>query len=255
VWNLLSNAVKFTPAGGRVDVFASCTDGVMRLRVSDSGQGIAPDFLPYVFEAFRQANGGTTRRHGGLGLGLAIVRQIVQAHGGTISAFSEGPGKGSTFSLEMPVRNGIDRVSPVDATATDVATDNRLDGVRVLLVDDDEDSLELLIRALSRSGAAATACCSAEEALQKLPRVRPHVVVSDIAMPGMDGYELIRRVRALSPEEGGLTPAIALTAQAARETRENAISAGFQEYDSKPVDVDRLLRSVEALSVKQLSTS
>ena len=250
VWNLLSNAIKFTRSGGRIEVHASCAASMVTLRVTDTGQGIDPDFLPFVFESFRQADGSTTRRHGGLGLGLAIVRQIVQGHGGTISAHSEGLGHGAMFVVELPATGVSDlpeRHSSPPATGPIPAGVMVLDGVKVLVVDDDEDGRELLAEAMSRRGAHAVACGSAEEALERVTSFRPHVLVSDIAMPGMDGYQLIRQLRGLSPASGGLTPAIAVTALTARGTRERIMAAGFQEYAEKPVDLDRLVQAVAAL--------
>jgi len=251
VWNLLANAVKFTGAGGRVELSSKAEGGKAVLRVTDSGQGIDPEFLPYLFEPFRQANGSTTRRHGGLGLGLAIVRQIVQAHGGTIWAESDGVGHGATFIVELPLEGAVeahaDSAEPPLSSGCDSGTSLRLDGLKVLLVDDEEDSRELMAHVLSVYGAQVTACSSVQEFVTRFPEVRPDVLVSDIAMPGADGYELIQWLRRLPKEQGGLTPAVAVTAHARRESREQALSAGYQRHASKPIDIRNLVSTIAEL--------
>ncbi|HEV2761442.1 MAG TPA: PAS domain S-box protein [Pyrinomonadaceae bacterium] len=265
VWNLLSNAVKFTGAGGQVKIEAGHLLSSVRLTVSDTGQGIAPDFLPYVFERFRQADGSTTRQHGGLGLGLSIVRHLVEAHGGSVHAYSAGLGQGASFTVDLPLPAAprpVARTETVESqpTPSDVArtapsreTPPALLGVRVLLVEDDPDTLELTKVFLRRHGAEVTAVASAEDALSALADDRPDVIVSDIGMPGMDGYELLRRVRALSPDEGGLTPALALTAYAGDADRVHALRAGFQSHVSKPVNPPALLEAVAALAARARS--
>lgn len=253
IWNLLANAVKFSGQGAAVVVRASSSDAKTTLSVSDTGQGIDPDFLPYVFEPFRQANGSTTRRHGGLGLGLAIVRQIVQGHGGSIEAHSEGLGHGSTFTVilptcELPPVRLPSKSSPESGGPTSFGAELRLDGLRVLVVDDDRDSRELLEQALAGRGALVAIAESAFEGLAHLEHFRPDVLVSDLAMPDADGYELVRRIRALPPERGGSTPALALTAHTGREALERAIACGFQRYAQKPVDLTCFVEIVSELA-------
>jgi len=251
VWNLLANAVKYTGSGGRVGVRAELGEGFTNLTVSDTGQGIDPNFLPYVFEAFRQANGSTTRRHGGLGLGLAIVRQIVDAHGGSIQAYSAGAGHGSTFTIKLPV-DGIEpseRPSePHSGSVPPSMPGLPLDGLKVLVIDDDDDGRELIVQVLSAHGAQVSMLNSGERALLELERFRPDVLVSDIAMPLLDGYELIRLVRALEPERGGRTPALAVTAHAGKEVVERVLESGFQRYASKPLDIVGLVVHVSELA-------
>jgi signal transduction histidine kinase/DNA-binding response OmpR family regulator len=250
VWNLLSNAIKFTPKGGKVSLKAFREDGDVVISVSDSGDGMEQSFLPHVFDAFRQADGSTTRKNGGLGLGLAIVKQLVQAHGGIIQAESEGLGLGATFTLRLPVRE-VQSLRPdlraYDGAVSTGTPETRLDGLRVLVVDDDEDARMLLAETLETLGATVSAAGSAREALESLPGACPHVLVSDISMPLVDGYTLLQRVRALRPEQGGRTPAIALTAHARREDAARALKAGFQIHLPKPVDLDRLILAIANL--------
>jgi signal transduction histidine kinase len=248
IWNVLSNAIKFTPKGGSVALKATRVESDVVITVTDTGQGIGREFLGHLFEPFRQADGSTTRRHGGLGLGLAIVKQLVQAHGGNIVAHSEGEGLGSTFTMTFPARpvraSGTERRSAPSAevqTDPGAEPDCRLDGLRVLVVDDDDDARGLIQRVLSDRGALVTVAPSAEVALHELERVRPDVLVSDIGMPEVDGYGLIRLIRGLPPERGGRTPAIAITAYARAEDTERAVSTGFQAYMSKPIDTSRLI--------------
>ncbi len=222
VWNLLSNAVKFTESGGRVCVKVSQVGNAIEVSVSDTGQGISKEFLPYVFDRFRQADSTTTRQHGGLGLGLAIARHLVEIHGGSIRAESDGQGKGAKFTIRLPVVEG-------SAGAAHFSEANRhqlarspqlLSGLNVLVVDDDSDTLSLMATALSRRQANVTAVSSAGEAIQAITRNRPDVLVSDIAMPGEDGYGLIEKVRRLETDESQKIPAVAITAYAKEEDRE-----------------------------------
>jgi len=252
VWNLLSNAVKFTQNGGRVCVKVSQGAGVVEVSVSDTGQGINKEFLPYVFDRFRQADSTTTRQHGGLGLGLAIARHLVEIHGGMIRAESPGVGRGATFTIRLPLLEktvGTPRV--LDRNQLSLAQSPQLlSGVNVLLVDDDSDTLSLMTTALTRRHANVTAVSSAGEAIQAIARRRPDVLVSDIAMPDEDGYGLIEKVRLL---ENGLPqkiPAVAITAYAKEEDRQRALSAGFQIYLAKPVELTELI-SVVARAAKR----
>ncbi len=244
VWNLVSNAVKFTPKGGRVDVRLCRVRSFVEIEVADSGAGISPAFLPAVFDRFRQADSSTTRKHGGLGLGLAIVRHLVELHGGAVSAASAGEGLGSTFTVRLPIRAvrlppASSRMPPYAAPAADspmpeIAT--ALAGLRVMIVDDEPDALEMLALLLAACGAEVRAVASAAAALAALADWQPDVLVSDIGMPEADGYDLIRQVRALPGGERAAVPAIALTAHARAEDRANALAAGFQAHVAKPVD-------------------
>lgn len=252
VLNLVTNALKFTRPGGRIEVSLRGGDPV-ELRVRDDGAGIPLDFLPFVFERFRQAKGGTTRAHGGLGLGLAIVRHIVELHGGTVTAESEGEGKGATFTVRLPAREGAPPSTSgvYDPSSTDVsrlAVTPILEGVRVLVVDDDEGARELVASSLERFGATAFATASALEALRVLSEVRPRAIVSDLGMPEVDGYEMMRRIRARGPDDPpARVPALALTAYAREIERQRALDAGFQMHLSKPIDPLELARAVQAL--------
>jgi CheY-like chemotaxis protein/nitrogen-specific signal transduction histidine kinase len=250
VWNLLSNAVKFTDSGGRVCVKVSRAGGAVEVRVSDTGQGISREFLPYVFDRFRQADSTTTRQHGGLGLGLAIARHLVEIHGGTINAESGGDGRGATFTIRLPL---------VEATAKSFVEPDQLkvsrspqllSGLNVLIVDDDSDTLTLMQTALERREANVTAVSSAGEAIQAITLKRPDVLVSDIAMPDEDGYGLIKKVRSLENGASENIPAVAITAYAKEEDRERALLAGFQIYLAKPVELTELI-SVVARAAKR----
>jgi PAS domain S-box-containing protein len=253
VWNLLSNAVKFTPKGGSVQVHAHRDGSEVRIRVTDTGEGIRRDVLPLVFERFQQADASTTRRHGGLGLGLAIVKQLVAAHGGTVHAESEGDGKGATFVVRLPARSAVPAIgrgrgAPAsDATAGTMEDAPRLDGLRVLVVDDEEDARELVREVLRSLGADVHVASSAPEALEKLGTFKPDVVVSDIGMPDADGLSLIRRIRALPVDNGGRTPAVALTAYARAEDAQRALAAGYQMHVAKPVEAVQLAMVVANL--------
>ncbi len=256
VWNLLSNAIKFTPAGGRVEVRMERAGSDAQIRVSDTGCGIAPDFLPFIFDRFRQADGSTMRCHGGLGLGLAIVRHLVELHGGTVHASSEGEGRGSTFTIRLPLAAPERaRGRRADAAAASVipsedagARAPSLEGVRVLLVDDDEDTLQMLAHLLTEYRAAVQTATDAAQALEALRWFKPDVLVSDLAMGGEDGYSLINKVRRLSDEDGRHTPAVALTAYVRVEDRARALSAGFNVFVPKPVEPCELVTAIANLA-------
>ena len=250
VWNLLANAVKFTPKNGHVHVMIERANSHVEISVTDSGQGISPEFLGQVFDRFRQADSSTTRRHGGLGLGLSIVKNLTELHGGTVRVTSPGVGLGSTFTVTLPLqavrhesvsttgrsREGLNGVEPA----------GDLEGVKVLVVDDEADSAAVVRRILSRHRADVCAANSMEEALTAFTRFEPNVVLSDIGMPGHDGYELIAALRNLP---GGRTvPAVALTALARSEDRTRALRAGFQMHVAKPVDSDELVAVVKNLA-------
>ena len=252
VWNLLSNAVKFTDNGGSVCVKVWRVGGAVEVSVSDTGRGISKEFLPYVFERFRQADSTTTRQHGGLGLGLAIARHLVEIHGGTINAESGGDGRGATFTIRLPLIDAT--TSPKGFAEPDqhklTRSPQLLSGLNVLLVDDDSDTLTLMATALKRRQANVTAVSSAGEAIQAITRKRPDVLVSDIAMPDEDGYGLIKRIRSLENGVSENIPAVAITAYAKEEDRERALSAGFQIYLAKPVELTELI-SVVARAAKR----
>ncbi len=252
VWNLLSNAVKFTAGGGSVEVSTRQDDRYVEIRVQDDGVGIDPEFLPHVFEPFRQADSSTARRHGGLGLGLAIVHRLVEAHGGTIEAQSE-LGKGSSFTVRLPLRatpTTAMKVATPRPTARNGAPSgpSRIDGLEVLLVDDDEDSRDLIALMLEDAGAKVARASSAAEALELLGLGAPDVIVSDIGMPDVDGYALVRQIRSLPSDGGGTVPAIALTAYARSVDGDRALAAGFQAHVTKPVDPDTLTAAVARLT-------
>jgi CheY-like chemotaxis protein len=243
VSNVLSNAIKFTPKGGKVQVHLRRDESDVELSISDTGRGISREFLPLVFDPFRQADGSTTREHSGLGLGLAISRQLIELHQGTIRALSNGEGKGATFTVRLPPRSPI--VGGPDGPAFHETRRNiLLTAIRVLLVDDDADYREGMIEMLSQFGAEAFAASSVAEALAVIRSWKPHILVSDIGMPLEDGYSLIRKVRALSPEEGGGIPAVALTGWGTDEDSQRVLESGFQAYLAKPVDLDRLIGAI-----------
>ncbi|HKQ08790.1 MAG TPA: ATP-binding protein [Blastocatellia bacterium] len=259
VWNLISNAIKFTPENGRIEVELKRVDAQVEIRVSDSGIGIDPRFLPYVFDRFRQADSSTTREHGGLGLGLAIVRHLTELHGGTVTADSLGRGRGAVFTVRLPLADV--RVAPALAPQAASTSGDRtaaasallagaadLGGLRVLVVDDDPDTREILRLVLSESGAEVHAAGTSSEALGAFRDWKPHVLISDLGMPGEDGFALIKKVRTLAPEEGGNIPAAALTAYAREEDSLRARSAGYQIHISKPVDPTRLVAVVAGLA-------
>jgi signal transduction histidine kinase/two-component SAPR family response regulator len=253
LWNLLNNAIKFTPVGGRVVIRLEGLSGRVQIQVSDTGDGIAPEFLPYVFDRFRQADSTSTRSHSGLGIGLAIVRHVVELHGGSVRAESAGRGQGATFVFDLPIgtptvslpgapqSGGPAQAASAGAAAVDLA------GVRVLVVDDEADARTVLGIVLRRYRAEVRLVSSASEALAAIEEFRPDVLLSDIGMPGQDGYELIRQIRSRTASEGGQVPAIALTAFARSEDRARALAAGFQMHVSKPVVPHELLDIVARL--------
>ncbi len=243
VWNLVANAVKFTPRGGQVAVRMVADADALRIDVQDTGIGIAAEFLPHIFDRFRQADGTITRRFGGLGLGLAIVRQLVELHGGSVQASSPGEGQGSCFVVRLPLL-AADGVPARPAFAAAAPTSTELAGVRVLIVDDEADARELHQRMLVDAGAQVQVADCAEAALAAIVRTRPQVLVSDIGMPHVDGYELLRRVRALGAAQGGDLPAIALTAFARAQDRVRALRAGFRAHVAKPLEPAELVALV-----------
>src|SRR5262245_46247847 len=251
VWNLLSNAVKFTPQGGSVEARLERVDPYIRITVSDTGKGISPDFLPYVFDRFRQADASSARRYGGLGLGLALVKYLVELHGGTIDAVSGGEGQGSTFKVTLPVRAVATPLGEAGGAPTTVKISSELAGVRALVVDDEDDARELIATVLRQHGADVVAVSSAEEAYTLItatpPQGRLDVIVTDIGMPGEDGYTMIRRVREWERERGAHIPAVALTAYGRVEDRVRALNAGFQMHVAKPVEPAELAAVITSL--------
>ena len=251
VWNLLSNAVKFTPRGGWIAVRLMRNRSSAEISVSDSGEGISLDFLPYVFDRFRQADVSSRKRHGGLGLGLAIVRHLVEMHGGTVEAASYGTGKGATFSVLLPIRAVWDEQRFAQSESASVAVRARrhkLNGLRILAVDDDRNTREMLQEALERAGARVQSASSAHDALRKLKDFRPDVLVSDIGMPEEDGYDFMRKVRVLPADQGGATPAVALTGYAHEDDRAATRAAGYQAVTAKPVNLDDLLTTISTVA-------
>jgi signal transduction histidine kinase/ActR/RegA family two-component response regulator len=255
VWNLASNAVKFTPAGGMVQVSAEPDGDQARVTVRDTGAGIEPAFLPRVFDRFAQADKSATRPHGGLGLGLAIVAYLVERHGGTIHAASPGPGRGSTFTVTIPLIAGAEKrdgvtsgVSLAAASAPPRRDPPRLDGLRVLIVDDDNASREAVSETLLGRGASVVTAETVVDALDQVDRVVPDVILCDVAMPGQDGYAFLQQLRARPADRGGLTPVAALTAHAASQDRSSALGAGFQLHLAKPIDAVDLALAVDGLA-------
>ncbi len=250
VSNLLSNAVKFTPSGGRVEIDARRQGPILRIVVKDDGEGIEPALLTAIFEPFRQADASTTRRHGGIGLGLAIVRQLVQAHGGTVRAESAGKGRGAAFVVELPALATVPAQGAAAraAEARLPACARRLGGLRVLVVDDEHDALTLVRELLEAGGANVRTAASGDRALELFAQFRPDVLVSDIGMPEMDGYTLLRRIRALPASDGGRTPALALTAYARGDDADRAFAAGFQTHVPKPVQAEHLVAVIANLA-------
>ncbi|HTJ04331.1 MAG TPA: ATP-binding protein [Caldimonas sp.] len=254
VWNLLSNAIKFTPAGGHVTLAAERRAGEVVLTVSDDGVGVAPEFLPHVFERFRQAESSESRSHGGLGLGLAIVRQLVELHGGSVSATSDGLGRGAAFSVHLPSKRAATpevvapalEQAPADATVP-AELDADLSGTRILVVDDEPDGREMLTRMLESRGAQVRSAGSADEAIAALHDDRPDLLISDIGMPRVDGYELMRRIRTMTAPDRRDLPAIALTAFARAEDAVKARQAGYGVHLPKPVDPSRLFSTIASV--------
>ncbi len=254
VWNLLSNAIKFTSRGGSVQVRLERVNSHIEIAVSDTGEGIAAEFLPHVFDRFRQADQRTTRQHGGMGLGLAIVKNLVELHGGSVGAASPGFGEGSTFIVHLPLLPVYEvdpEVRRVHPTARDLLSQpeyaERLDGTAILVVDDELDTRELLRAGLERCGAQVVVAGSVAEALGAIEVQIPDLLISDIGMPDEDGYDLIRKVRLLPAEKGGKIPAIALTAYARVEDRLRALRSGYQMHVPKPVELAELVTVADSL--------
>ncbi|MBE8965204.1 PAS domain S-box protein [Nostocales cyanobacterium LEGE 12452] len=248
MWNLLTNAVKFTPNSGQVTIELRQFDGLAQIRVIDTGKGINPQFLPHVFEYFRQEDGSTTRKFGGLGLGLAIVRQIVEMHGGTVTAESQGENQGATFIIQLPLmQQARAQLNASEPIHTQIEVKVPLEGVQILLVDDEPDTREFQAFVLSQSGANVTAVASALEALQALEQFTFDVLVSDIGMAQMDGYMLMQQIRSRPPNQGGTIRAIALTAYAAEIDQQRALQVGFQTHITKPVEPEKLVRAIVSL--------
>lgn len=255
VWNLLSNAIKFTPKGGRVQIVLRRVNSSVLIEVSDTGIGVRPDMLDVIFERFRQVESSTTRRFAGLGLGLSIVRHLTELHGGSVRASSEGEGKGATFTVELPLAvlhpepaPEQARVQPVHAGERPSLAKADLSGVRVLVVDDERDSRAVMTRVLRECGAEVHDAESVDDALRLFREIRPDILLSDIGMPQRDGYELIRVIRSMRPEEGGGVPAAALTALARSEDRTRAMMSGFQVHVSKPIEPSELVAVVASLA-------
>ncbi|MFY9821969.1 MAG: response regulator [Thermoanaerobaculia bacterium] len=252
IWNLLSNAIKFTPRGGRVEVRLLDSGLNAVIEVRDSGIGIRPDFLPYVFDRFRQAESTLTRSQGGLGLGLSIVRHLLELHGGTVEVESEGEGKGAAFRVSVPLRASMDEPAAERRSGPPApgvwSVPDRLEGLHVLVLEDDADSRDLLAMALEQSGAEVSAFASVPEALASFDTTVPDVLVSDIGVPFEDGYSFIRKVRSRPPAAGGTVPAAALTAYARAEDRRKALEAGFQTHLAKPIDPSELVAAVARLA-------
>jgi len=258
IWNLLSNAIKFTPRGGRVQIRSERVNSHLEIVVSDTGQGIAPDFLPHVFDRFRQADQKTSRQHGGMGLGLAIVRHLVELHGGNVSATSEGEGQGATFTVRLPI-SPIYRLDSSGARVHPAARDllpandtpERLDGLRILIVDDEPDTRDLLREGLEYCGANVRVAGSAAEAVDAIVAEIPDILISDIGMPGIDGYDLIRQIRELPAEAGGKVAAVALTAYTRVEDRLQALRAGYDMHVPKPVELAELVAVAASVARRQ----
>lgn len=259
VWNLLANAVKFTPAGGRVQARLERTSSHVEITISDTGEGIAPEFLPYVFDRFRQADASTTRQHGGLGLGLSIVRHLVELHGGTVQVESLGEGLGASFKVRLPLLGGrtatppatTARLHPITGSTTQSGNQPQLAGLHVLVVEDEADTRAMIQAILEDRGARVTAVESASEALQAIERQKPDVMVSDIGMPLMDGYELMRKVKEMESARKNIFPAVALTAYARDEDRERSLAAGYQIHLPKPVEPSDLIKAIAQLAGRQ----
>jgi signal transduction histidine kinase/ActR/RegA family two-component response regulator len=247
IWNLLANAIKFTPEGGRVDVSVERAGPYMEVNVVDTGQGISTEFLPHVFERFRQADGAPSGRRGGLGIGLAIVRQLVELHGGTVHASSEGIGRGATFTVRVPILVAdvhAERPSALGERRFRRSPAPRLDDLRILVVDDTDDGRALTTLVLTQAGASVQAVASAREALELLEADRPDALISEIGLPDEDGYALVRRIRQHEAARGGFLPAITLTGYARADDRTRALAAGFQAHVAKPVEPGELIAAI-----------
>ncbi|MBC7796049.1 MAG: response regulator, partial [Pyrinomonadaceae bacterium] len=257
IWNLLTNAVKFTPKGGRIEVRLEKIGSYLEIYVIDTGKGIEPEFIPFVFDRFRQQS-GTMRKHGGLGIGLSIVRHIAELHGGSVRVESEGENKGATFIVRLPLRaitevqktpsGENEKIVPAVGFSDPVPLSVNLNGIKIVVVDDEPDARELLSSLLTVYGAEVTTCGSVSEALDTVPNVKPNLLISDIGMPRQDGYLLIKKLRELEPENGGQIPAIALTAYTRVEDRVRALSQGFQLFVAKPVEPSELVAAVRSLT-------
>jgi CheY-like chemotaxis protein len=259
-WNLLNNAIKFTPTGGEVQVLLERVNSRMEVSVIDTGEGIAPEFLPYVFDRFQQGDASTTRRHGGLGLGLAIVKQLVELHGGSVGVKSSGIGKGTTFTIHLPliaVYSEHDKERPHSRKTpreNQPLPDVSLANVHVLVVDDEVDARELVKRLLEMAGATVSTADSASQAMERIVAARPDVLVCDLGMPAQDGFSLIRQLRVLEEGQESVLPAVALTAYARSEDRAKALRCGFQSHLAKPVKPAELLAVVSSLAGRRVTT-
>jgi CheY-like chemotaxis protein len=260
-WNLLNNAVKFTPKGGKIQVGLQRLESQVEVSVNDTGEGIAAEFLPYVFERFRQGDASTTRRHGGLGLGLAIVRQLIELHGGDVGANSDGIGQGETFIVHLPLIATYSDPSEERRQADIALRENQplpevsLANVHVLVVDDEPDARELVKRLLQMAEATVSVAGSGLEAMECILARRPDVLICDIGMPGEDGYSFLRRLRALEKGRKRDLPALALSAYARSEDRTKAIRSGFQNHLAKPVEPAELLAVVSSLAGRKVTTA
>jgi CheY-like chemotaxis protein/two-component sensor histidine kinase len=248
IWNLLSNAIKFTPNNGQVAIYLERVGNQAQITVRDTGKGINSTFLPHIFESFRQEDASITRKYGGLGLGLAIVRQLVEAHGGTITADSPGEGLGATFTVLLPL---LDLEPEISQPVEPLPQSLDLTGIRILAVDDDPDARELLAVLLTQYGANVQTVASAVEVIASLASSQANVLISDIGMPGVDGYTLIQQVRALPPNQGGQIPAIALTAYARETDHQRAITSGYQRHLTKPLQPEQLVQAILMLTRHQ----
>jgi hypothetical protein len=249
VWNLLSNALKFTPKGGRVRVVLRRAGAQSEIIVEDNGAGIRPDFLPYVFDRFQQADASRTRRVGGLGLGLSIVRNLVESHGGSVKAASAGEGRGATFTIVLPLGAPPELRTEALAPSKDASMEDvSLANVRVLVVEDEPDAAEFVTTLLERHGADVVQAASAREALDVVARSRPDILISDIGLPEMDGYQLIEQIRKMDVAEGSGILAVALTAFARSEDRTRALLAGYQTHLAKPIESTELVATVASFA-------
>jgi len=259
VWNLLSNAIKFTPTGGRVSAAVKRVGARVRISVSDSGTGITSEFLPYIFDRFRQADGSTTRVHGGLGLGLSIVKHLVELHDGEVEVQSAGKDQGATFTVSLPLSSAESSdaietavIPEPDSNGLPAGFSKLLKGLRILVVDDEADSRDLVTAILTRCGSKVRCCESAAEALKAFREWKPDLLVSDIGMPNEDGYELIKKLRKLRLKRAKEIPVVALTAYATDDDRERTLSAGFQVHVAKPIEPEALVRSIAGAAGRKI---